>query len=87
VLLAFGFWPQVLQSFVVINVFLAVFNMVPVPPLDGGNVLAGMLGGKGAETLDRVRPYGFLILYGLMFSGLLFSIIDPPATFLLRLLL
>jgi Zn-dependent protease len=68
-------------------VLLAVFNMVPVPPLDGGNVLAGMLTGSMADTFDRLRPYGFLILYGLMFSGLLTTIIGPPASLLLDLLL
>ena len=87
VLLTLGLWPEVLRAFVVINVFLAVFNMVPVPPLDGGNVLAGMVGGSVAQMLDRLRPYGFLILYALMFSGILFAIVDPPAEFLIRLLL
>ena len=82
-----GLAPDLLRIFVVINVFLAVFNMVPVPPLDGGNVLSGMIGGAAADTLDRLRPYGFLILYALMFTGLLFAIVDPPAEFLLRLLL
>ena len=86
-LLAAGLWPEVLRPFVVINVFLAVFNMVPVPPLDGGNVLSGMIGGQAADALDRLRPYGFLVLYALMFSGLLFTLIEPPAGFLLRLLL
>jgi Zn-dependent protease len=54
-----------------------VFNMLPIPPLDGGNVLAGLLRGSGAETLDRLRPYGFIILYGLMLSGVLWTIIGP----------
>jgi Zn-dependent protease len=82
-----GFFPQLVQSFIVINVFLAVFNMVPVPPLDGGNVLSGMVGGAAAEALDRMKPYGFLILYVLLFTGVLFRIVDPPAEFLIRLLL
>jgi Zn-dependent protease len=69
------------------NVFLALFNMVPVPPLDGGNVLAGLLTGPMADTFDKLRPYGFLILYALMLTGLLNSLILPPALLLLSWLL
>lgn len=60
-----------------LNVLLAVFNMVPVPPLDGGNVLAGLLPGRGSEIIDQIRPYGFLIIYGLLLSGVLWTIIGP----------
>lgn len=66
-----------------LNVLLAVFNMVPVPPLDGGNVLSGLLTGPMADAFDRLRPYGFLILYGLMLTGMLWTIISPPYSFLL----
>lgn len=73
----------VLQVAIYLNVLLAVFNMVPIPPLDGGNVLAGVLRGPVADMYDRLRPYGFFILYGLMFTGILTRIISPPAQFLM----
>lgn len=76
-----------LKIAVYLNVLLAVFNMVPVPPLDGGNVVAGLLRGPVAEMYDRLRPYGFMILYGLMFTGVLTTIISPPAQLLLYWLL
>jgi Zn-dependent protease len=76
-----------LQSAVELNVLLAVFNMIPVPPLDGGNVLSGLLTGTMADTFDRVRPFGFLILYALMFTNVLWAIVAPPARFLLSWLL
>ena len=67
-------------SGVYLNVLLAVFNMVPVPPLDGGNVLAGVLRGRSPRCTTACGPYGFMILYGLMFTGVLTMIIAPPAT-------
>ena len=79
---ALGPLGQLLRVAVFINVLLAVFNMVPVPPLDGGNVLAGVLRGPIADAYETLRPYGFIILYGLMFSGILSMIIMPPARFL-----
>jgi Zn-dependent protease len=66
-----------LIRFVLLNVLLAVFNMIPIPPLDGGNVLMGILPESLAAVIDKLRPWGFLLLYGLMLSGLLAAIIFP----------
>ena len=72
---------------VLLNVLLAVFNMIPVPPLDGGNVLAGMVPEEAARLVDRVRPYGMFVLYGLMLSGMLRTIVWPVQRAILNWLL
>ena len=77
----------VLQQAVTINIFLALFNMLPIPPLDGGNVLAGLLPARMAGVLYGLRTYGFIVLYALMLTGILGRVIVPPALFLRRLFL
>jgi Zn-dependent protease len=61
-----------------LNILLAVFNMLPIPPLDGGNVLSGLLPVRFAVVLDQVRPYGFLLLYALLLTdGFYYLVIQP----------
>lgn len=72
---------------VVLNVMLAVFNMVPVPPLDGGNVLMGLVPWQAARWINWLRPYGFFIIYALMLTGVLSALMRPVQGFLLSLLL
>jgi Zn-dependent protease len=82
-----GMVGRILMAFIQLNLLLAVFNMIPVPPLDGGNVLAGLVSGPMADALDRMRPYGIFILYGLMFLGVFSAVVYPLAFALMELLL
>ena len=75
-----------LSQAVRLNVLLAVFNMLPIPPLDGGNVISGLLPRPMASKFDLMKPYGFLILYALILTDKLWLLIGPPSNVLFSLL-
>lgn len=58
-----------------INLILAAFNLIPIPPLDGSKILMGFLPHRMAILFSRIEPYGFFILIGLLYFGILDPVI------------
>lgn len=72
------FFLQMCKGGVLVNIVMFVFNLFPLPPLDGGRVLTGLLPREAANALARVEPYGFFIVMALVVSGVVSSLWMRP---------
>ncbi|MGW8273314.1 MAG: metalloprotease, partial [Thermodesulfovibrionales bacterium] len=71
-----------LQYSITFNIFLAAFNLFPIPPLDGGRIAASLLPAKYSYHFDRLEPYGIFIVLILWFTGIAHYVIVPIRMFI-----
>jgi len=76
----------IINSAIIINLVLAIFNILPIPPLDGSRVALGILPREIGMQYIKLERYGFLIIFGLLYLGIVGSVIWPLVMFLAQLL-
>ncbi len=81
-----GLLTMLLFYLIIINIYLAIFNLIPVPPLDGSGILEGLLSGEALFHYRKLRPYGFIILILVIYTGVLSYIANPILIFVIKLL-
>ncbi len=72
------FFMEMCKAGMLVNVVMFVFNLFPLPPLDGGRILVGLLPHRQAEMVLRLEPYGFFIVMGLVLAGILSTLWMRP---------
>jgi Zn-dependent protease len=72
------FFIEMCKAGMLVNVVMFVFNLFPLPPLDGGRILVGLLPHRQAELVSRVEPWGFFIVMGLVIAGVLSTLWMQP---------
>jgi Zn-dependent protease len=74
-----GWIASMAQAGIIANTILGLFNLIPIPPLDGGRVVAGLLPPPMAARFERVEPVGFLIVVGLAALGMFGWLLEPAS--------
>ncbi|MGH7195044.1 MAG: site-2 protease family protein [Candidatus Saccharimonadales bacterium] len=75
-----------LATFVELNVILCVFNLIPIPPLDGSRILYAFAPEPVQEVMNQIEPYGLFIVFGLVLTGVLIPVLTNVYNFILGLL-
>jgi len=81
-----GFLTLFFYYLIIINIILGIFNLIPVPPLDGGWILEGMLKGEALYHYQKIKPYGLIILIVIIFTPIFQTIANPIISLIFNIL-